>query len=150
MKTTITAFVVVLLAGCVPSSETPKELVSRIGADILARDTVRTHMNFVAMHNAKSISVDYDARIPPEVWIGAVKDLVPVSLYYGGVGINIVVVLESDNDNETGLYIVPSYSSGRAEDQGGFTLSAEPFPGGFPHGSIYTFTKDLKYNIVVH
>jgi hypothetical protein len=146
LKTIITAFIVVLLAGCGSSVEKPKALVARIGADVLARDAIRTHLDFVTMQKAKGIPVDYDAHIPPEVWIGAIKDLTPVCVYYGGIGINIVVALKSDSDLEEGLYIVPYYSSSQPEDKGGFTLSSEPFQGGFPHGSIYTFTRDWKHN----
>ena len=149
MKTIITVFVVVLLAGCVSSIETSEELVARIGADVLAKDAVHTHMNFVSKYNAKGTPVDYDARVPPEVWVGTIKDLAPVHVYYGGVGINMAIALKLDHDTEEGLYIVPNYSSGLAEDQNGFSgfsLSSQPFQGGFPHGSIYTFTRDLKQN----
>ena len=149
MKTTLAMFVFVLLAGCSSLSDPPKDLVPRIGADVLARDAFSMHTNFVATYNAKGIPADYNARIPPEEWVGAIKDLTPVYIYYTGVGINMAIVLKLDQDTEEGIYIVPNYSSGLAADQNGvsgFSLSSEPFQGGFPHGSTYTFTRDLKHN----
>lgn len=146
MKTTLAVSILVLLAGCIRSSETPEERVARIGANVLAKDAVRTHMDFVAMHNAKGIPVDYDARIPAENWVGAIKDLAPAYVYYDDAGINMAIVLMSDHDTEEGIYVVPGYSSGSAENPNGISLSSKPVPGGSPYGSVYTFTRDLKQN----
>jgi hypothetical protein len=124
-------------AGCA-STETPQEAVARIGANAIARDALVTQQSVVKASLPSKTPVDYHARIAPEHWGPAIRALKPEYVYFDGV--NIVVVLKTTDEGESGLYIVPMISSV------GFS-AADPkiWSGTLIENSIYAVTRKGKH-----
>jgi hypothetical protein len=147
--------VIILLAvigacvGC-KSAETPQEAVARVGAETLMRDIDITRGNIYSAH-ARPSGVD-DAIIPRKYWSPAIVALKPQYVYFDGQ--NIVIILQTSVNGETGLYVEHPYTSvgfnaHKEEGERNIWSGTLIWNGSPRFQSIYAVTRKGKHNEAV-
>lgn len=93
------------LAGVAQSADpqSPAAAVMRLGAAALVRDAWATQARLVKARRTST------GDVPPEFWVGALKELNPRRVYLHRV--NVVAVLRAEGQSEEGLYICLPISS---------------------------------------